>query len=137
MNEVLLSGNIGKDPEFKSTKNGKDVAVFGLAVSEKKPDGNFDTIWFDIEAWGWLADRVREHGGKGVRTLVKGKLTQDQWVGADGKKRTKIKVVAFDLFFEPRREINQYDNPEPSISVSRREDNFGNTTEPNVGEIPF
>jgi single-strand DNA-binding protein len=101
-NQVILMGNLTRDPELRQTPNGTNVCSFSLALnrSYKGSDGNWQeaTDFIDIVAWGPLGERVAQYLSKGRPCLVNGRLQSRSWE-QDGQKRNKVEVNAQDVTF--------------------------------------
>lgn len=101
-NQVVLMGNLTRDPELRATPNGQQVCSFSLALNRsfKGADGNWQeaTDYIDVVAWGPLGERVAQYLGKGRPCLVNGRLQSRSW-DQDGQKRVKVEVVAQDVTF--------------------------------------
>src|SRR4051794_27043980 len=101
-NQVILMGNLTRDPELRQTPNGQSVTSFSLALnrSYKGSDGNWQeaTDYIDVVAWGPLGERVSQYLTKGRPCLVNGRLQSRSWE-QDGQKRSKVEVVAQDVTF--------------------------------------
>lgn len=101
-NQVILMGNLTRDPELRSTPSGQSVCSFSLALnrSYKGSDGEWkeNTDFIDIVAWGPLGERVAQYLTKGRPALVSGRLQSRSWE-QDGQKRSKVEVVANDVTF--------------------------------------
>lgn len=101
-NQVILMGNLTRDPELRTTPNGTNVCSFSLALnrSYKSADGNWTeaTDYIDVVAWGPLGERVAQYLTKGRPALVNGRLQSRSWE-QDGNKRSKVEVVAQDVTF--------------------------------------
>jgi single-strand DNA-binding protein len=101
-NQVILMGNLTRDPELRQTPNGQNVCGFSLALnrSYKGSDGNWQeaTDYIDVVAWGPLGERVSQYLSKGRACLVNGRLQSRSWE-QDGQKRSKVEVVAQDVTF--------------------------------------
>lgn len=101
-NQVVLMGNLTRDPELRQTPNGQNVCSFSLALnrSYKGADGNWQeaTDFIDVVAWGPLGERVAQYLSKGRPCLVNGRLQSRSWE-QDGQKRSKVEVVAQDVTF--------------------------------------
>ena len=101
-NQVILMGNLTRDPELRSTPNGQAVCSFSLALnrSYKGSDGNWQEVtdYVDCVAWGPLGERVSQYLTKGRPCLVNGRLQSRSWE-QEGQKRSKIEVVANDVTF--------------------------------------
>ncbi|MDP4711527.1 MAG: single-stranded DNA-binding protein [Saprospiraceae bacterium] len=98
VNRVILIGNLGKDPEFRSLENGAALARFSLATSESYKDkgGNWQqqTEWHDIVVWRNLAERAQATLKKGMTVYVEGKLTHRTWQDQEGNTKRTTEVVA-------------------------------------------
>lgn len=101
-NQVILMGNLTRDPEVRQTPNGQSVCNFSLALnrSYKGADGNWQeaTDFVNCIAWGPLGERVAQYLSKGRPCLVNGRLQSSSWE-QDGQKRSKLEVVAQDVTF--------------------------------------
>jgi len=102
INQVILMGNLTRDPELRTTPNGQSVCSFSLAVNRswQGSDGTQqDAVdFFDVTAWGKLGELVDQYLRKGRKCLVMGRLSQRSWE-QDGQKRNKVEVVANDVTF--------------------------------------
>ena len=101
-NQVILMGNLTRDPELRQTPNGQNVCSFSLALnrSYKAADGSWTeaTDYIDVVAWGPLGERVAQYLSKGRPCLVNGRLQSRSWE-QDGQKRSKVEVNAQDVTF--------------------------------------
>ena len=101
-NQVILMGNLTRDPELRSIPSGQQVCSFSLALnrSYKGSDGQWQeaTDYIDVVAWGPLGERVAQYLSKGRPCLVNGRLQSRQWE-QEGQKRSKVEVVAQDVTF--------------------------------------
>ncbi|BBN97223.1 ssDNA-binding protein, ssb [Deinococcus grandis] len=97
MNEVILIGNVTRDPELRYTPAGDAVLGLGLAVNETWNDRQGQkqekTHWIDVTLWRELAERMKDLR-KGDPVLVQGRLTNEAWTDRDGNKRNTTKVEA-------------------------------------------
>jgi single-strand DNA-binding protein len=101
-NQVVLMGNLTRDPELRSTNSGQSVCNFSLALNRSYKDSNGEwqeaTDYIDVIAWGPLGERVQQYVTKGRPVLVSGRLQNRTWE-QDGQKRSKVEVVAQDVTF--------------------------------------
>ena len=102
INQVILMGNLTRDPELRTTTSGQNVCSFSIAVNRswQGQDGSQqDAVdYFDITAWGKLGELVSQYMAKGRRCLIQGRLSQRSWE-QEGQKRSKVEVVASDVTF--------------------------------------
>jgi single-strand DNA-binding protein len=93
-----LIGRLGSDPELRAVGSTK-VCDFSLATGFKRRDGSEETTWHKIVVWGKAAEHCAKYLGKGRQVAVQGRLTVDKWEDRDGKKRTTVKVTAYNVTF--------------------------------------
>jgi single-strand DNA-binding protein len=101
LNKVLLIGRLGQDPEMRYTPSGRPVTSFSLATSRSwtSADGERreETEWFNIVAWGNLAEICSQHLGKGQQVYIEGRLQTRGWEDDTGKKHFRTEVVASEM----------------------------------------
>ena len=101
-NQVILMGNLTRDPELRAIPSGQNVCSFSLALNRsfKGADGEWQeaTDYVDIVAWGPLGERIAQYLTKGSRCLVQGRIQSRSWE-QDGQKRSKVEVNANDVTF--------------------------------------
>ncbi len=71
-NKIIIIGNLGRDPEARVAPSGDNVASFSLATSERRQNQPEVTTWFNISAWGQLADIATQYLHKGSYVYVEG-----------------------------------------------------------------
>jgi len=95
---TIITGNVGKDPEIRYTADGKPVASFSVACGEKWKDGAGNmkehTEWFNVVAWGKLADICKQYVTKGRQINIVGRLRTEEYEDKDGVKRRTTKLNA-------------------------------------------
>lgn len=95
INQVILIGRAGQNPEYKPFESGAVKSSVSIAVRGQKKD---ETLWFDIEAWGNLADIIANYVKAGTTICVVGELTFDQWIDKRSNElRTKPVIRAQNL----------------------------------------
>lgn len=102
VNKVILLGNVGRDPEIKSTASGTVVATFSIATSERFKDksGNWQdrTEWHNLVAYQRLAEIVRDYVKKGTKLYVEGRLQTSSWDDkTSGQKKYRTEIILNDL----------------------------------------
>lgn len=139
INQVILMGRLTRDPDMRTTPNGKTVTSFSLAVDRQGQDDSAD--FFDITAWEKLGELVNQYLSKGRRCLIQGRLTYRQWE-QDGQKRSKVEVVATDVTFldGPAGDSGGQSAPRSSASSSNNKDVAPDDIDDqpiDLSEIPF
>lgn len=151
VNQVTLMGNLTRDPELRQTPNGQSVCSFSLALNRSYKGSNGEwqeaTDYVDIVAWANLGERVAQYLTKGRRCLVIGRLQSSSWE-QEGKKRSKVEVIANDVTFLDSRgadsggnESGSSDSPtseKPASKPAKDEVVEDVDDEPiNLDDIPF
>jgi single-strand DNA-binding protein len=102
-NQVVIVGNMTRDPELRYTPNGAALVKFGMAVSRRVKDDatgqwkDADTSFFDVTAWRTLAENVAESLTQGTRVVVVGRLRTNTWETPEGDKRSKVEIEAEEV----------------------------------------
>jgi len=119
LNKVMVIGHLGKDPEMRYTPSGRPVTTFTLAVSRSwnSADGqrHAETEWFNIVAWGNLAEICKQYLTKGQQAYIEGRLQSRRWDDKEGQKHTSIEIVASEMMMlGERREANHGNEGQPA-----------------------
>lgn len=101
LNIVNIMGRLGADPELRFTQSGKEVASVNVAVDRdiKNKDGNRESDWFTVIAWGGTAKFLAEYFHKGSQVVVSGRLQARSYEAQDGSKRNVVEIVANNVYF--------------------------------------
>jgi single-strand DNA-binding protein len=98
VNKVILIGNLGKDPEIRTTPQGTSLARCSVATTTTWKDASGAkqerTEWHDVVAWERLAQICGEYLHKGKMVYVEGSLQTRSWEDQNGQKRYKTEVKA-------------------------------------------
>src|SRR5579862_9896925 len=102
VNKVILLGNVGKDPEIRSTGGGTAVANFTLATSDRFQDsqGNWQdrTEWHNLVAFNRTAEIIRDYVRKGSQLLIEGKIQTRTWDDREsGQKKYRTEILIYDV----------------------------------------
>ena len=108
MNSVQLYGNLGADPELRSTKGGTSVGTLRVATNSKtkNQDGQWvdQTEWHSVVVWGATAENCAKFLSKGRSVIVQGRLQTREWEDDTGATRYKTEIVADSVTFVGGRE---------------------------------
>jgi single-strand DNA-binding protein len=153
VNRVFLLGNVGKDPEVRSTGGGTLVASFGLATSERSKDaqGNWQdrTEWHNVVAYARLAEIIRDYVKKGSKLFVEGRLQTRNWDDKEfaGRKVYRTEIIASDISLLSGRDdssgggYSRSSSASSSSNMDQRppagQDDFSQSTEISDEDIPF
>ena len=108
VNKVILVGNVGIDPEVRTTESGVKVARVRLATTERiynrqTNESTEYTEWHTITLWRGLADVVDRYVRKGSQLYVEGRLRTREWTDKDNIKRYTTEIMADDMKLLGRR----------------------------------
>ncbi len=102
--KAIITGNLTRDPELRTTPNGASVCGFSVAVNRVYKDANGeqreDVSYIDCSAWGKLGEMIAQYAKKGSGVLVSGRLDQRSWEDKNGGgKRSRVEIVVEDFNF--------------------------------------
>ena len=137
LNKVMVIGHLGKDPEMRYTPSGRPVTTFSVAVSRSwnTADGErrTETEWFNIVAWGNLAEICKQYLHKGQQVYIEGRLQTRRWEDNEGQKRTSVEVVANEMMMLGDRR----DNSSQSQDQDSDEEDKDSESLADEDEFPF
>ena len=116
-NIVILVGNLGADPQSRTTTGGTDIATFSLGTSRVKRDSEGktykdesgftakDTEWHRVTCFNGLGRTIKQHAVKGMLVSVRGRIHNTRWTDGEGVERFGYEVIADDVQFlnRPRK----------------------------------
>lgn len=127
LNKVLVIGHLGRDPEMRFTPSGRPVTSFSMATSRswKTSDGErrSETEWFNVVAWGSLAEICNQYLKKGQQVYIEGRLQNRRWEDDDGNKRSTTEIVAREMIMlGDRRDQKEDEDSVDEIDSGEEED---------------
>lgn len=101
--KAIITGNLTRDPELRTTTAGANVCGFSVAVNRvyRGADGENkeEVSYIDCSAWGRLGEMIAQYAKKGSGVLVSGRLNQRSWEDKTGAKRSSVEIVVEDFNF--------------------------------------
>jgi single-strand DNA-binding protein len=101
LNKVIIIGYVGRDPEMRYTPSGRPVTSFSVATTRTwvsaEGDRREETEWFNVVAWGNLAEICKTHLTKDQQVYVEGRLHTRGWEDDQGKKHFRTELVAQEM----------------------------------------
>jgi single-strand DNA-binding protein len=159
INKVILIGNVGKDPEIRSTPNGVMVANLTLATSDRFQDqqGNWQdrTEWHNLVSFKRTAEIVRDYVKKGSKLYIEGKIQTRSWDDKEsGQKRYRTEIIVNELVLLSSRDeasagggysratgssssAASFDQRPAAAAATSTNHDYGQTTEISDDDIPF
>ncbi len=128
LNSVIMMGRLTDNPELRQTPSGRSVCSFTIAVDRafKSQNGERQTDFFDVVAWGSTADFVSKYFVKGQLVAVQGRMETRSYEDRNGVRRKAFNIVAENVHFaEPKRDsyagggqtASAYDNQSQGASA--------------------
>lgn len=106
--QIIIVGNLGREPELKYTPTGDALCKFSVAVSEKwrnkANEQQEKTTWFSVSVWGNQAETCNQYLGKGSQVMVIGTVEARAYQGKDGNPAASLDMRARDVRFLSRRD---------------------------------
>lgn len=107
LNKVMIIGNLGSEPEMRFTPKGNPVTSFRVATNRVYTTANGErreeTEWFNVVAWGRLAEQCNQFLSKGRLVYAEGRLHTRAWESQDGQKHYRTEVIANRVSFLDRQ----------------------------------
>jgi len=136
LNKVMVIGNLGADPELRSTNSGESVCSFRLAATEKWKDKNGGeqehTEWFKCSLWGKSGEALAKHATKGSSLYVEGSLRTRKYQDDTGADRyaTEVRVDKWQFVGSKPSGEHGYAQEKPQKQLPHQQDAFDD-------DIPF
>jgi single-strand DNA-binding protein len=110
INSVVVTGNLTRDPELRSTPSGTPVCKLRVAVNSRRKDQSGQWVdkpnYFDVTVWGAQGENCANYLSKGRPVAVQGRLDWREWEAQDGSKRQAIEIIADSVQFLGSRSDN-------------------------------
>lgn len=125
LNKVMIIGHLGRDPEMRYTPSGRPVTSFSVATSRSWNTANgerhTETEWFNVVAWGSLAEICKQYLTRGQQVYLEGRLQTRRWEDAEGKRHTSTEIVANEMIMLGDRRDAQTETTDTALE---EEDEF-------------
>jgi single-strand DNA-binding protein len=121
LNKVFLMGNLTRDPELRYTPKGTAVADLAIAINRqyKGQDGQDreEVTYVDIVTWSRQAETCAQYLTKGSPIHIEGRLQLDQWEDNEGKKKSRLRVIAERIQFLGRGRASDKPEGQPATAA--------------------
>ena len=108
INRVVLTGNLTRDPELRSTPSGTSVCSLRVACNTRRKDASGDWVdkpnYFDVTIWGKQGENAAQYLEKGRPVAIDGRLEWREWQDKEGNKRQSVDIIADSVQFLGGRE---------------------------------
>ncbi len=114
LNKVMIIGYVGREPEMRYTPSGRPVTSFSVATSRSwtsaEGERREETEWFNVVAWGNLAEICKAHLSKSQQVYVEGRLQTRGWEDETGKKHFRTELVANEMILLGERRSHHHED---------------------------
>ena len=104
-NRVLMTGNLTRDPELRSTNSGYPVCSLRLACNTRRKDASGNWVdkpnYFDVTVWGAPGENIAKYLSKGSPVFVDGRLEWREFTDREGNNRQAVEIVADSVEWLP------------------------------------
>jgi single-strand DNA-binding protein len=112
INRVIVTGNLTRDPELRSTPGGTSVCSLRIAVNSRRKEGDTGQWvdkpnYFDVTVWGAQGENCAQYLAKGRPVAIDGRLNWREWEAQDGGKRQSVDIIADSVQFLGSRDAPQ------------------------------
>ncbi|MDP2183333.1 MAG: single-stranded DNA-binding protein [Actinomycetota bacterium] len=123
INRVVISGNLTRDPELRTTSSGMAVLKLGVAVNDRRKNPETEQWedvpnFVDVTMFGARGEAVSRYLSKGTKVAIEGKLRWSSWENPQGEKRSKLEVIVDEIEFMSSRDSSGkpggFEAPAPS-----------------------
>ena len=115
--QIIIIGNLGRDPSLRYTSNGKAVTDFTVAVNNRVQEGGEwkdKTTWFRVTCWDRLAETANQYLKKGSKVFVAGRVDVSTWTDKQGETRATLELTAREVKFLDGRQADGEGSSVPS-----------------------
>jgi single-strand DNA-binding protein len=108
INRVVMTGNLTRDPELRSTNSGTPVCGLRIACNTRRKDGSGNWVdkpnYFDVTVWGAQGENCSQYLSKGRPVAIDGRLEWREFTDKEGNNRQAVEIVADSVQFLGSRE---------------------------------
>jgi len=128
INVVVITGNLTRDPELRSTPSGTSICKLRVAVNSRRKDGQTGEWvdkpnYFDVTVWGAQGENCANYLSKGRPVAVEGRLDWREWEDKEGGKRQGVEIIANSVQF-----LGSRDSASNNSSGGGESDGFSSPT---------
>jgi single-strand DNA-binding protein len=103
INRVVITGNLTRDPELRSTSGGTPVCSLRIASNTRRKDASGNWVdkpnYFDVTVWGAQGENCAQYLQKGRPVAIDGRLEWREWETQEGQKRQNVEIIADSVQF--------------------------------------
>ena len=112
MNQLTIIGNLTREPELRTTPEGKNVCTFSVAVNRRKHiEGKPDADFFRVSAWNNLAENCQKFLTTGKKVCVVGEVSVHTYQKQNGEAGASLEVTAKEVEFLSQKSSAEGESP--------------------------
>ena len=138
INRVVMTGNLTRDPELRSTNSGTAVCGLRIACNTRRKDASGEWVdkpnYFDVTVWGNQGESCSQYLTKGRAVAVDGRLDWREWEAQDGSKRQAVEIIADTVQFLGSRGDGDGERQFVPAAATAGNEDFGGSAD---DDIPF
>lgn len=102
MNQIIIAGHLGADPEVRFTSSGQKLTTLRVATRARRSKDKDETIWWRVTVWGEQFDKMIPYLKKGSPLIVCGELNKPEiFTDREGRPQISMNITASSLQFSP------------------------------------
>lgn len=128
LNKVMIIGHLGRDPEMRYTPSGRPVTSFSVVTTRSwtsaEGERHEEEEWFNVVAWGNLAEICNQYLSKGQQAYIEGRLQTRGWEDEEGKKHYRTELVANEMIVLGDRRLSSPSSVNDHDQTNEDDNNF-------------
>jgi len=134
MNQTIIMGHLGADPEVRFTSGGQKVTTLRVAANQRR-GGKDETLWWRVTIWGEQFDKIMPYFKKGSAVVVSGEMLKPEiYNNKDGQPQISLNLVAHHLAFPPYGKGDRQEQEQQSSYSQPRSSDFGSQMQQGQGD---
>ena len=134
MNQMIIMGHLGADPEVRFTSGGQKVTTLRLAVNQRR-GGKDETLWWRATIWGEQFDKMIAYLKKGSGVIVSGEMLKPEiYNNKDGEPQVSLNLVAHHIAFPPFGKGDRQEQDSQSPYSQPKASDFGSQMQKGQGD---
>ena len=134
MNQMMIMGHLGADPEVRFTSGGQKVTTLRVAANQRR-GGKDETFWWRVTIWGEQFDKIMPYFKKGSAIIVNGEMLKPEiYTNKEGQPQISLNLVANNISCPPFGKSDRQEGQQQQSSSSQPSGDFGGQPQQGQGE---
>lgn len=137
MNQMIIMGHLGADPEVRFTSGGQKVTTLRVAANQRR-GGKDETFWWRVTIWGEQFDKIMPYFKKGSAIVVSGEMLKPEiYNNKEGQPQISLNLVAHNISFPPFGKTERQEGQQQQSTHSQPSGDFGGQPQQGQGEQQY